>query len=194
MEFNALVNKVWHILFSMFYISTFVRILINQCEMNCWYVRTDTTDVAQFLLVSAKRSRIPKKATSYPYLCKSFSAEQKFGRVHTLDILLMNKIFGEATVICCLTTGSASLRNLNFWCLFFFLEHSFWCRVLAQDKKHTKYIKKRLNQRIKRSSGFLWKDNKPVSKIYFLFLWNTRLIIPHNRLLRRIRFSINDRL
>ena len=72
------------------YISTFVRIFIKQCEMNCWYLRTDTTDMAQFLLVSAKRSGIPKKATSYPYLCKSFSAELNFGRVHTLDILLMN--------------------------------------------------------------------------------------------------------
>ena len=38
------------------YISTFVRILINQCEMNFWYLRTDKTDMAQFLLVSAKRS------------------------------------------------------------------------------------------------------------------------------------------
>ena len=53
------------------YISTFARILINQCEMNCRHLRTDKTDMAQFLLVSAKRSGIPKKATSYPYLCKS---------------------------------------------------------------------------------------------------------------------------
>ena len=53
------------------YISTFARILINQCEMNCRYLRTDKTDMVQFLLVSAKRSGIPKKATSYPYLCKS---------------------------------------------------------------------------------------------------------------------------
>ena len=28
------------------YISTFVRKLINQCEMNCWYLRTDKTDIA----------------------------------------------------------------------------------------------------------------------------------------------------
>lgn len=66
------------------------NIIIKQCEMNCSYLRTDTTDMAQFLLVSAKRSWIPKKATSYPYLCKSFSAELNFGGVHTLDILLMN--------------------------------------------------------------------------------------------------------
>ena len=47
------------------------HILTKQCEMNCRYLRTDTPDMAQFLLVSAKRSGIPKKATSHPYLCKS---------------------------------------------------------------------------------------------------------------------------